>query len=149
MCETLSLKDCEGYTEADDTGKAFAQCKKSGKNCLAVGPACKGSKAPKKKHWIRGPDGAYCNNVCKDNGFKKCNKQEMAKITTKDLIKAKMKEAGYTCKSVGGHRSYSGSPFSTNRAGDDCYYYSPGTAASSINCDHNSYGHHAPLCYCD
>ncbi|CAE7447541.1 unnamed protein product [Symbiodinium microadriaticum] len=147
QCDSLSKDECKGYTQWDDSGKLFIQCKPSGENCLAEGPQCK--KPPKKNHWIKPKSGVVCTKACKDNGFTKCNKKEMAKIDSKEKVKKAMKEAGYTCRSVGGHRNYAGIPFTTFRSGDECYYVTPGTKASSISCDKNKYGSHGPLCYCE
>ncbi|CAE7789562.1 unnamed protein product [Symbiodinium sp. CCMP2592] len=147
------LGKCEGkYTQWGDSGELFLQCGVSGPNCLG-GPdkhkkqQCK--QPPKKNHWVLPKKGVVCSKACKDNGFSKCNKEEMAKIDSKEKIKTAMKEAGYNCRSVGGHRAYAGIPFTTFRAGDECYYVTPGTKADKIDCNNNKYGSHGPLCYCD
>mmetsp|Transcript_1149 Transcript_1149/g.2205 ORF Transcript_1149/g.2205 Transcript_1149/m.2205 type:complete len:187 (-) Transcript_1149:165-725(-) len=145
-CDSLSTDKCEGFTSASAGTAMYVQCKVSGNNCLAVGPACN---APVLKHWIKGGGGTNCNSVCKAKGFSKCNKEKMTAINNPEKIKAAMKEAGYTCKSVGGSRNYAGSPFSTSRSGDDCYFVTSGTNPSSLSCSGNSYGHHSPLCYCE
>eukprot|EP00437_Effrenium_voratum_P015736 CAMPEP_0181451198 /NCGR_PEP_ID=MMETSP1110-20121109/28566_1 /TAXON_ID=174948 /ORGANISM="Symbiodinium sp., Strain CCMP421" /LENGTH=204 /DNA_ID=CAMNT_0023575439 /DNA_START=52 /DNA_END=667 /DNA_ORIENTATION=- len=92
QCDSLSKDECKGYTQWDDSGKLFIQCKPSGENCLAEGPQCK--KPPKKNHWIKPKAGVVCTQACKDNGFTKCNKKEMAKIDSKEKVKKAMKEAG-------------------------------------------------------
>ena len=123
----------------------------TGENCLAgANPTKQQCKPPPKKNpWVLPKKGVVCTKACKDNGFSKCNKKEMAKIDSKEKIKKAMKEAGYNCRTVGGHRAYAGIPFTTFRAGDECYYVTPGTKADKINCDGNKYTGHGPLCYCE
>ena len=55
-------------------------------------------------------------------------------------------KAGYTCKTIGGSRGYAGTPFSTGRDKDDCYYL---TGGAKSDCNGNRYGHHRALCYCN
>ena len=112
-----------------------------------MGPPCK--KPAAVNHWVFGGKGSVCTKVCKEKGFTKCNKEQMAGIDSAEKIKAAMKKAGHTCNHAAGkHRSYAGTPFARPQ-NDDCYYFTPGTAASKINCDANRYGGHHPLCYCE
>ena len=70
----------------------------------------------------------------------------MSKITSEDLMKEKVKEAGYSCKKIGGHRGYAGSPI-YRRNQEDCFYLSPGGKAVCNKINHPS--SNAALCYCD
>ena len=45
-----------------------------------------------------------------------------------------------------GKENYAGTPFLKNKV--ECAPFQAGSGATSA-CDANSYGHHAPLCYCD
>ena len=74
--------------------------------------------------------------------------EKMAELTTNEKVAAAFKMAGYTCRSFHGARNYAGTPFSKATPNDDCAPWTAGTPASSINCNANSYGHHAPLCAC-
>mmetsp|Transcript_90655 Transcript_90655/g.216457 ORF Transcript_90655/g.216457 Transcript_90655/m.216457 type:complete len:151 (+) Transcript_90655:222-674(+) len=140
-CDELGADNCKGYTLI--APGMFASCGVVGPNCLTTGPMCK-----EVVRWFLGSNGQTCNGICKAKGFTACNKEKMASLDTAEKMDTAAKAAGYTCKLVSGHRSYAGTPFSTGRA-DDCYYWSPGVAASSVNCDANEYGGHRPLCYCD
>ena len=68
-------------------------------------------------------------------------------IDSENKLREAFQEAGYECASVGGSRDYDGSPFSTGRDGDDCYYFTPGSTKKS-SCTGNNYGHRSPLCSC-
>ena len=69
----------------------------------------------------------------------------MSKITSENLMTEKVKEAGYTCKKISGHRGYAGSPL-YRRSQEDCFYLTPGGTAV---CDKITYPDHSALCYCD
>ena len=70
----------------------------------------------------------------------------MSKITSENLIKEKVKEAGYTCKKVSGNRDYAGSPI-YRRSQEDCFYLTPGGTAV---CNKNeNLSDNSALCYCD
>ena len=69
----------------------------------------------------------------------------MSKITSEALMTEKVKVAGYTCKKIGGHRGYAGSPL-YRRSQEDCFYLTPGGTAV---CDKITYPDHSALCYCD
>merc|ERR1712028_49015 len=94
--------------------------------------------------WVKGVNGANCDDTCSALD-KTCDTSYMDALTTADLVTAAFAEAGYTCINVGGSRNYPGSPFSTSRNGDDCYFTTPG---SNVVSNGNSYGHHAALCSC-
>ena len=66
-------------------------------------------------------------------------------VTSPELIKEKMTAAGYTCKSVDGHRAYKGAPFATGQVGHDCFYLTGGRTSA---CDGNAYRTHRALCNC-
>ena len=89
--------------------------------------------------------GVNCDRTCNQYG-KTCDASEMSKITTNDKVNAAFKEAGYTCKSNLGSRSYTGAPFSTGRSPDDC---APITSGYSAKCGGTlAYNNLFPLCYC-
>merc|ERR1712195_169625 len=100
--------------------------------------------APTGPTWVKGANGANCDDTCSALD-KTCDTSYMDALTTADLVTAAFAEAGYTCINVGGSRNYPGSPFSTSRNGDDCYFTTPG---SNVVSNGNSYGHHAALCSC-
>merc|ERR1712195_82818 len=100
--------------------------------------------APTGPTWVKGVNGANCDDTCSALD-KTCDTSYMDALTTADLVTAAFAEAGYTCINVGGSRNYPGSPFSTSRNGDDCYFTTPG---SNVVSNGNSYGHHAALCSC-
>merc|ERR1712028_23933 len=100
--------------------------------------------APTGPTWVKGANGANCDDTCSALD-KTCDTSYMDALTTADLVTAAFAEAGYTCINVGGSRNYPGSPFSTSRNGDDCYFTTPG---SNVVSNGNSYGHHGALCSC-
>ena len=77
----------------------------------------------------------------------------MSKITSEKLMMEKVKEAGHTCKKIGGHRGYAGSPIFLRypifplRSQEDCFYLSPGGTAVCNKIIHP--GSNSALCYCD
>ena len=95
--------------------------------------------------WVKGANGQDCNTVCGNLG-RVCNADKQSALTTDKVLLAAFLDAGYTCQSFGGTRNYAGTPFSTGRAGDDCYGV---TAGSHVGCSGNSYGHHSALCRCE
>eukprot|EP01084_Bolivina_argentea_P299133 515609_1 len=90
-------------------------------------------------------DGETCDEACKKIG-KTCNAVQQSTITSCNAIETAFAEAGYQCKSCVDHRSYAGSPFSTGRVADDCYYLTPGQQSV---CNSNQNAGHDLLCYCE
>ena len=104
--------------------------------------------------WIKGAGGQTCNEVCGAVG-KICNSQMQSSLTTNEKVRDAFEAAGYTCRSYGPPRSYPGAPFSTGRAGDDCFPFGGGVGYSAGHsnheysvCDENPFSNHSPLCYC-
>ena len=97
------------------------------------------------QHWFIGETGQTCNDACSAIG-RSCIAGHMSIITSEELMKEKVKEAGYTCKTIVGHRGYAGSPI-YRRSQEDCFYLTPGKTAV---CNEIKYpSGNSALCYCD
>jgi len=145
-CQTFSTQICKAARKEHNT-----KCIDSWK--LAKGTAVGDEHSPKLGEildaggkWVKGGAGQVCNDVCGEAGT--CNSAKQSTLTSAELLRSAMNESGYTCKSIGGARSYSGTPFATGRTADDCFFMQAGATSS---CTENQYGSsgHAPLCWCD
>jgi hypothetical protein len=96
--------------------------------------------------WFKGENGESCDAVCSKVG-RSCDSAAQTALNTNDLVAAAFKEAGYECKSFHGPRDYSGTPFSTARAGDDCAPFISGSSKQST-CAEAGPGHHSAICRC-
>ena len=94
---------------------------------------------------MKGGKGMTCDNVCADSG-RVCNSAQQSSLTSNTLVAAAFLEAGYTCKSFHGDRSYPGTPFSKETDNDDC---APMSSGSTSSCTGNEYSYNSPLCYCE
>jgi len=97
--------------------------------------------------WKKGNPGQNCNQVCTALG-QTCDAVKQTCISTQEEVERAFTEAGYTCASTGGSRSYEGAPFSTGRAGDDCYWFQGDATSQHSVCTGNRFAWHSPLCYC-
>ena len=96
--------------------------------------------------WVLGMKGETCQDTCGETGTN-CNAEKQSTLTTNELLKAAMLEAGYHCKGFASKPSSDdGAPFSNMRNGDDCTPISRGTPSS---CTKNKIPRHRPLCYCE
>merc|ERR1712195_292780 len=131
---------CYVHTEHVDSANSVARHK-----CLLreVYDTDADDTAPTGPTWVKGANGANCDDTCSALD-KTCDTSYMDALTTADLVTAAFAEAGYTCINVGGSRNYPGSPFSSAQTGY-CYFTTPG---SNVVSNGNSYGHHAALCSC-
>ena len=148
--KATSNDDCAPWTAG--TPASSINCNANSYGHHAPLCACKSAKQVTEQAvlgtWFKGQNGQVCNSVCKSNGFSTCDAEKMAELTTNEKVAVAFKMAGYTCRSFHGARNYAGTPFSKATSNDDCAPWTAGTPASSINCNANSYGHHAPLCAC-
>merc|ERR1712029_819191 len=60
--------------------------------------------------WYKGSPGSTCAQTCDKVGLS-CESTKQTAISTSSEIRDAFKEAGYTCKSVGGTRTDAGTPF--------------------------------------
>ena len=55
-----------------------------------------------------------------------CDSDAQTRLNTNEKVKAAFAEAGYTCKTFHGGRSYPGTPFSKGGNTEDCAPFSAG-----------------------
>ena len=95
--------------------------------------------------WFLGTPGSTCDQTCAVTGGK-CNSAKQTALTTNELVKDAFEEAGHTCTAYHGETNDAGTPFLKN--GAECAPFKAGSGATSA-CGANTFGSHAPLCYCD
>eukprot|EP00439_Symbiodinium_sp_Y106_P057072 s365_g8.t1 len=110
-------------------------------------PLC-ACKEKKDRVWFQADFAQPCNDVCKANGFRSCDKQKMAALDSNDKVKAAFAKVGHVCKSFHASRNYPGAPFITGRKNDDCTPVTSGTSASALSCSKVRHSNTAPLCAC-
>ena len=98
-------------------------------------------------HWVKGHEGATCDETCARLDLK-CDVDEQAAIDTYAKLNLAFLRAGYQCKSMGGGKNYAESPFSTGVLNGDCYYSNFSSGGNKPNCSRNQNPNHSPLCAC-
>ena len=105
--------------------------------------------------WKKGAAGSTCDETCALVNLE-CDGYGQSLINDATKVGDAFALAGYTCQSYGASGlGYPGTPFSTGRASDDCYFFSPNTDGGSghdglsfSSCSANAIASHAPLCKC-
>jgi len=96
------------------------------------------------KIWKIGRKGEVCDDVC---GDLICESAAQTALTTNQLVAEAFREAGYECNGFHEPREYEGSPFATERDGEDCAPFDAESNKMS-SCSENAVSHHRPLCRC-